>query len=42
MNRSWTRDNLLDASGAFMTNCVLGAAAELGLFDLLAHRASQP
>jgi SAM-dependent methyltransferase len=36
MNRSWTRENLLDASGAFMTNCILGAAAELGLFDLLA------
>lgn len=36
MSDRWTREMLLDASGAFMTNCVLGAAAELGVFDVLA------
>ncbi|MCS7238185.1 MAG: acetylserotonin O-methyltransferase [Thermoguttaceae bacterium] len=35
MTPVWTRETLLDASGAFMTNCVLGTAAELGIFDLL-------
>lgn len=36
MAQVWNREQLLDASGAFMTNCVLFAGAELGIFDLLA------
>ena len=36
MDSNWTRERILELSNAFMANCVLGAAAELGVFDVVA------
>jgi len=38
MGSNWSRERLLELSNAFMANCILGAAAELGVFDLVADR----